>query len=129
GSPAASVMDVASDSISALSTDIIQLMRKTLRDQPMLGAAVPLELCLGPLAPSFRGDANGIEPGISRFRVRATRAPERRSAEGQCLRPLPLPHQIRKAVEQIMGVARTGGGFRVVLHREHRLALERDAAI
>jgi hypothetical protein len=25
---------------------------------------------------SFRGDANGIEPAISRFRVRAPRAPE-----------------------------------------------------
>src|SRR2546421_12093378 len=39
------------------------------------------------------------------------------------------PHQIRKPLEQIMRVARAGRGFRVTLHREHRLALELDAAI
>src|SRR5581483_12341474 len=45
------------------------------------------------------------------------------------LRPLVRPHQIGEAVEQIMRVARAGRGFRVILHREHRLAVERDAAI
>src|SRR4051812_12110707 len=39
------------------------------------------------------------------------------------------PHQIRKPLEQVMRVARPGRGFRVVLYREHRLAVELDAAI
>src|SRR5690242_5209530 len=39
------------------------------------------------------------------------------------------PHQIGKALEQIMRVARARGGFRVILHGKHRLAVERDAAI
>src|SRR5436309_3404377 len=44
------------------------------------------------------------------------------------LRALLLPHQIRKSLEEIMGVARAGRGVRMVLHREHRPALELDAA-
>src|SRR5450432_682360 len=39
------------------------------------------------------------------------------------------PHQIGKPLEQVMRVARALGGFWVILHREYRLAVERDAAI
>src|SRR6267142_7022203 len=41
----------------------------------------------------------------------------------------PLPHQPREPLEQIAAVARTGRGLGMVLHREHRLVLERDAAV
>src|SRR5215475_9766145 len=39
------------------------------------------------------------------------------------------PHQLDKPLEQVMTVARAGGCLRVVLHREYRLVLERDAAV
>ena len=42
---------------------------------------------------------------------------------------LALAHQAGEAVEQIVAVARAGRGFRVVLHREHRPVLQRDAAV
>src|SRR3954453_11944290 len=45
------------------------------------------------------------------------------------LRPLVRPHQIREPLEQIVRVARARRGLGVILHREHRLALELDAAI
>src|SRR5262249_27581524 len=48
------------------------------------------------------------------------------------LRPPPVfarPHQRDEPVEQVVAVARTGRGFRVILDREHRLVLERDAAV
>src|SRR5229473_777755 len=38
-------------------------------------------------------------------------------------------HQIVKSLEQIMRVARAGRGLRMILHREHRLAVELYAAI
>src|SRR5262245_13184456 len=38
-------------------------------------------------------------------------------------------HRLGEALEQIMAVLRTGRGFRVVLHREHRLAFDLQAAI
>src|SRR5262249_3636245 len=41
---------------------------------------------------------------------------------------LPLPHHPDEALEQVAAVARSGRGLRVVLHREHRPVLERDAA-
>src|SRR3954462_1468040 len=44
-------------------------------------------------------------------------------------RLLPFAHQPDKAVEQIMAVARAGRAFRVILHREHRPVLEREAAV
>src|SRR5436305_1843684 len=44
-------------------------------------------------------------------------------------RPPALAHQLDEAAEQIVAVARAGRGLGVVLHREHRTALERDAAI
>src|SRR5207247_11190985 len=52
-----------------------------------------------------------------------------RATSKSCLRPLLRAHQIGEPLEQIMRVARAGGGFRVILHREHRLALKLDAAI
>src|SRR5262245_13241057 len=45
------------------------------------------------------------------------------------LRTLLRPHQLYEALEQVVAVARTGRGFRVVLHREYRLVLECDAAV
>src|SRR6478735_9455989 len=45
------------------------------------------------------------------------------------LRAFLRAHQIRKPLEQIMRVARAGGGLGVILHREHRLAVELDAAV
>src|SRR5437899_2000970 len=41
----------------------------------------------------------------------------------------PLPHQTHKPLEQVAAVARAGRGLGMVLHREHRLVLERDAAV
>src|SRR6516164_3335271 len=38
-------------------------------------------------------------------------------------------HQIDKAIEQIMAVARARRCFRMVLHREHRPVLQRNAAV
>ena len=38
-----------------------------------------------------------------------------------------LLHQIHEALEQVVAVVRAGAGFRVVLDREHRLALDADA--
>src|SRR5882724_6415183 len=43
--------------------------------------------------------------------------------------PLVVLHQPDEAPEQIVAVARAGRGFRVVLHREHRSVLEREAAV
>src|SRR3569833_768827 len=40
-----------------------------------------------------------------------------------------LPHHLDEAREQVVAVARAGRCFRVVLHREHRFVLQRDAAI
>src|SRR3954454_21266686 len=40
-----------------------------------------------------------------------------------------LPHQSYEPLEQIAAVARAGRGLGVVLDREHRLVLERDAAV
>src|SRR6266496_3642746 len=45
------------------------------------------------------------------------------------LRALLLAHQIGEPLEQIVRIPRTGRGFRVILHRKYRLALELDAAI
>src|SRR5439155_27307520 len=45
------------------------------------------------------------------------------------LRALLRAHQIGEPLEQIMRVTRVGGRFRVILHREHRLALKLDATI
>src|SRR5689334_15036379 len=42
---------------------------------------------------------------------------------------LGLPHHLDETREEIMTVARAGRGLRMVLHREHRLVLEREAAI
>ncbi len=40
-----------------------------------------------------------------------------------------LAHQAGEAAEQIVAVARAGRGLRVVLHREHRPVLQREAAV
>src|ERR1700761_2359169 len=45
------------------------------------------------------------------------------------LSALLCPHQIGEALEQVMRVARARRRFRVVLHREYRLAVELDAAV
>src|SRR5688572_19004666 len=45
------------------------------------------------------------------------------------LRALALPHQPDEALEQIARVARAGRSLGVILHREHRLALELDACV
>src|SRR4029079_14275778 len=42
---------------------------------------------------------------------------------------LGLPHHLDEAPEEIMTVARAWRSFRMVLHREHRPVLKRDAAI
>src|SRR6478735_890331 len=42
---------------------------------------------------------------------------------------LGLPHHLDEAPEEIMTVARARRSFRMVLHREHRPVLQRDAAI
>src|SRR5450432_2045261 len=52
-----------------------------------------------------------------------------RNDGGGILRRLVRPHQIGKPLEQIMRVARPRRGFGVILHREYRSAVERDAAI
>src|SRR5216684_1944156 len=65
------------------------------------------------------GKARGV-PGLD-----VVKAVERERA----LRALLLPHQIREPLEQIVRVARTGRSLGVVLHREHRPAIELDAAI
>ena len=51
--------------------------------------------------------------------------PRRRAA----LLALGVAHQVGEAREQIVAVARAGRCFRMVLHREHRLVLERQAAV
>src|SRR5689334_10459474 len=51
------------------------------------------------------------------------------AGHGQPSRAPLLAHQIRKAPEQIMAVARPGRCLGMVLHREHRLVLEREAAV
>src|SRR6202023_1719189 len=43
--------------------------------------------------------------------------------------PSALAHQASEAAEQVVAVARAGRGLGVVLHREHRPVLERDAAV
>src|SRR5262245_7351894 len=45
------------------------------------------------------------------------------------LRALVLAHHLGKALEQIMAVAWSGRRLGMVLHREYRLVLERDAAV
>src|SRR5438132_684168 len=40
-----------------------------------------------------------------------------------------VPPHAREPLEQVAAIARPGRGFRVVLHREHRLILERNAAV
>src|SRR5215470_7840787 len=40
-----------------------------------------------------------------------------------------LPHHLDEAREEIVTVTRAGRSLGMVLHREHRLVLERDAAI
>src|SRR3569833_2066714 len=58
------------------------------------------------------------------------KAPVATSQELLCaLLLLLLPHHLDEAREQVVAVARAGRCFRVVLHREHRLVLQRDAAV
>ena len=40
-----------------------------------------------------------------------------------------LLHRADEAGEEVVAVLRAGRGFRVILHRENRVALERQAAI
>src|SRR5919106_1067976 len=42
---------------------------------------------------------------------------------------LARPHQLHEPREEIVAVARAGRRFGVVLHREHRPVLQRDAAV
>src|SRR5579859_4810951 len=70
----------------------------------------------------------GLDPGIHHF----SRKMDRRVKPGDddlASGPLLRAHQIGEAVEQIVRVARAGRGLGVILHREHRLAVELDAAI
>ena len=43
--------------------------------------------------------------------------------------PLPRPHQVNEAAEQVVAVLRPRRGLRVVLHREHRPAPESQPAV
>ncbi len=42
---------------------------------------------------------------------------------------LPVAHQVGEALEEVVRIAWSGRSFRVVLHREHRPVVERDAAV
>src|ERR1043166_7890320 len=51
------------------------------------------------------------------------------SASSSIFYALVRPHHVDEAGKQIMAVARTGRGLGMILHREHRPVLERDAAV
>src|SRR6266436_10399535 len=108
----------------------------------MSAAPVPVGIgsvpCAGRGAASLRCSAepgptgNGVamDPGPAAHH--AAKSGALRSTRGtskSCLSALLRAHQIGKPLEQVMRVARAGGGLRVILHREYRLALELDAAI
>src|SRR5882724_61318 len=67
-----------------------------------------------------------MDPGLAahRFALRSIRGTLKRR-----LSALVRPHQIGKPLEQVMRVARAGGGLGMILHREYRLALKLDAAV
>src|SRR5579863_6616564 len=72
---------------------------------------------------SFAG-LRSLSPGAH---SRDPLANARNDVWGLC--PLLRPHQIGKALEQIMGITRTWRSFRMILHGKYRLSLERNPAI
>src|SRR6266496_2040409 len=95
---------------------------------PGRGAA-PLRRCAAEPGPTRVRAGRSMDAGSAAYH--AAKSGALRSIRGtkSCLRPLLRSHQIGEPLEQIMRVARAGGGFRVILHREYRFALELDAAI
>ena len=93
---------------------------------PRHGRVRPGHPCVYSMAQRKDVDARNIQ------RADALRAFARGMTSGQGSSALPAlvrAHQIGEPLEQIMRVARAGGALGMVLHREHRLALELDAAI
>src|SRR5262249_46295414 len=73
--------------------------------------------------------AGGACSRLSAARTRDPRDQARAWRRGRRLSPLLLAHQLGETLKQIVRVARARGCFGVILHRKHRLAVQRDTAI
>src|SRR6266702_4429809 len=120
GTRPSSSKTIASGSALSRMIDIGMILSESSRYQRGASVAVPL-----PLRGNAQRRARNDEKARDQARAFVLKAIPRERA----LRALLVPHQIRKPLEQIMRVARAGRGFRVVLHRENRPAIELDAAI